>query len=330
MLTNSSQPRTALASQLILFLCFLLVSASGNVAARHLRTAIAELRQAGIDKILIGEVHEREFNADLSAHVAVGSMQYGAKENLWIEVHSDSRKSHESVEDLHSRFHIGATSTAENHRYIGVVCSALCNGSHDRCVRVLAREPEFFRAMLQAQLRIDFLEIYWPHRGDMDAFLASPDFAIAVMGESHALGDCVKKDRFYLPWSGITGRFPSDVEGFSLRREEQVSAFSGFRRAAQQGTAALVLQIPLPERHYESLFNVTEIRNYYVGSGMVALQIPVRRGDQTLDGYQALILAPAGMLPVLQRIKAGFPGKMKAPLYFEPPGLRSTAPQEEQ
>lgn len=270
---------------------------------------IANLRKAGVRKLMFGEKHENSENIRVKVATMKGGIKGGAL-TLYVEAPGYmSRKGNHRKEEM-----LGALAPSpDRDRWYGdFALDHLVIGQEEEDT-TLKREASFVRkAIADNKMSVKVLDFAEPGHKDMTRFLRESGFSISSTGLAHAVGRLVALNGVEVPacmllpavaspgWAGeaFATTLPVELGSPPLTPAEQRDQYDGFRRAEQQGLTALVVQNQL----FESLCERGAFHKHFLDDGTHVI-LEVRLGT---EGLNATIVAPISALAAMQKVASKY------------------------
>jgi hypothetical protein len=280
-----------------------LVMGWSRAACTDLPSVVERCREAGVDRFLLGEVHNRPLNGIHHVKVLEG-LRRGGPYTYWME-----RASASGV--------VGAMNDALFQQAREAPGSAARQGTPDFIYATMEERffhglaglhPELTEFMRSGPFQVRQFDFNDPKRRDMSAFIQAPGVNVGRMGFSHAVGHWERYNTVSLPHLAQ----PVDISRYGYQgRESQIDMFDGFARALDKGPAIFLLRsddwchrtpdmgapCETPQAAFQS----------YVDRGFSVLEFPFHTEPagwfSSSASFNTSLVAPCELTPLMQALR---------------------------
>jgi hypothetical protein len=306
--------------------------AAGAAAGQDLKLLERAIRQLcerddGISKIFVGEAHNEPGNVERLTRAIEGGLY--AKRGPVTVYREMGFLPAEAAGAAQAEVVLG--SPVPSHRAIALERIREGLGSEQDSAAALAQY-----AKIGGRKDVAFKLMNWfdPQRRDMSRFIQDRNFAIASLGEAHALNDVVagQKNLFTVTWLGPchvdktpaakhsnVANLPPLLRAGSLARDAQVDAFNGFARALRKDGQAMFIGSGAMWSHGDLQDVVmqpegrplapAELRErfiaHYTSLDCAVIELPAAQG------VEAVLVVPKNFLPRLGPLIAKNPEQIR-------------------
>jgi hypothetical protein len=247
--------------------------------------AIARLREAGLEKIVLAENHHDTLNPELAAQILAGAV-LGGKRAVYVREKSDG-----------SPVDVALVERQREHRDFMMLAmegqpwpykSQEHYDSVERLAHVLANP----------NLSLRHANYKDGAQHPIEDFVDDPEFSVLATGLAHAVAKPIDGQHAYFPCAGLSLDMPEEYQSPPLTLAASAERYDATARAQKFSRTAFVVQAQLflaPPWKGKG----KEISLYFLRQGYAGMRI-------LDDRVTALVFVPAELMPTLERLEVQF------------------------
>ena len=261
-----------------------------------LRALMAELREAGLQKVFLAEVHRQYGNIPMITQTLQGALDRG---DITFYREADVYTAPRDIAPQMSN-------PEKNHN---LAAQKIFEFTLNAMFRRMPEAKVLKEILAGPGVKLAALHFYeGAESNGLASFARDKTFAVASLGLAHVLWEHVEGRKTNVPWIGIDDSlYPSLPMSRPLTEFEKKSTYGGLKKAQRYGTTVFVLQSqcwPELDEDHPHINSREAVTAHYNKEGYAIMDVPLR------PGINATIFAPGSLLPTLNEFARQHNGKV--------------------